>query len=94
MDATAANLSIGDLIKPLAALLIRPIVPESIPLGTPVTVPLLIVPKMAFTKGPFFVVKRLPLRGNDHFDPLRLNLLQLLRIGIPRIRASDLTRLG
>jgi len=93
MHTTPANLSMGDLIKPLAALFIRPIVPEAIPLGTPVTVPLFIVPEMALTKGPFFLVKGLPLRGNHHLNPLLVNPLQLLRIGIPRIRASYLTGL-
>ena len=93
MDTAAANLSVGDLIEPLAALLICPIIPESISLGTPVTVLLLIVSEMAFTKRPFFFVKRLPLRGNDHFDLLIVDLLKFLRIRVACIRAGYLAGL-
>src|SRR4030042_6952450 len=93
MDTATSNLSIGNLIKALAALLICPIVPESISLGTPVTVLLLIVPEMAFTKRPFFLMKCLPLRGNDHFDLLAVDLLKLLRIRVTRIRTGHLARL-
>jgi len=93
MDTTAANLSMGDLIKPLAARLICPIVPESISLGTPVTILLLIVSEMAFTKRPFFLVKRLPLRGNNHLDLLTVDLLKFLRIRIACIRTGHLAGL-
>src|SRR4030042_3963290 len=55
MNTAATNLSIGDLINPLAALLLRPLLAEPISLGTPVTVLLLLVREMSLTQRPFFL---------------------------------------
>src|SRR5208337_3363635 len=82
MDTALTNLPVGDLIMPLPTGLICPYITQPMPFRTPVTILPLIVSKVAFAEGTFLLVQRLPLGGNHHFNPLRIDLLKLLRICI------------
>jgi hypothetical protein len=87
------KLSAGNLIMTLAVLLVGPPITQPLPRRTPITILLPIIPKMTLTEWPFLFMQSLPLTGNYDFDPLRVNLLQLLCIGISRIGTSHLTGL-
>jgi hypothetical protein len=56
MLTTVTNLSAGNLIMPLAVVLIGPPVTQPMPGRTPVTIRLSVIPKPALTERPFLFV--------------------------------------
>jgi hypothetical protein len=93
MRATVANLPVADQIFPLPVGLHGPRIAQPMPLRTPVAILLRVVSKVAFAEGSFLLTQGLPLRGNHHCDPLRINLLKLLRVRVPGIGTGHFTGL-